>query len=192
MARYGYARVSTEKQRHSLPIQVKRLEDSGCDRVIVEVASAVTCAPRQSLESLIEMLRPGDCIVVDGMSRLSRNIEHGTSLARRIFDAGAVIEDLGTIGFYRGDVVGEVEEATLAVAFLPGYLDAKWCANDAAEGIAVAKAAGRYAGRKPIDIDPGALAAARAAVDAGTATVAGVCSQLGISRSTWYRMLRAA
>lgn len=56
-----------------------------------------------------------------------------------------------------------------------------------AEGIAIAKAAGKYKGRKPVEIDWTAFEAVYAEVENGKRTSRSAMEQLGLKQNTYYR-----
>ena len=56
------------------------------------------------------------------------------------------------------------------------------------DGIEIAKKAGKYKGRKPIDVDKYEFARLRREVLAGERTHASVVKKLGISRTTYYKL----
>lgn len=67
----GFARVSTDGQDHAL--QVRALEEYGCDTIITETASGKTMV-RKGLENLKRALRRGDTLVIWKLDRLGREV----------------------------------------------------------------------------------------------------------------------
>lgn len=74
----GYARVSTEEQ--SLDMQIAALEQAGCQVILSEQISGAA-KRRPQLERAIEMLRPGDVLVVWSIDRIARSL---SDLFRRV------------------------------------------------------------------------------------------------------------
>ena len=80
MARYGYARVSTDDQ--DLTVQRAALKKAGCDIILEEKVSGTTRQGREKLELVIQLANTGDTIVCTRMDRLARsnidfqNIQH--------------------------------------------------------------------------------------------------------------------
>ncbi len=64
----GYARVSTLDQDPAL--QLDALTAAGCHRIFVDKASG-KLASRPALDNLLEHLRPGDTVVVCGLTALA-------------------------------------------------------------------------------------------------------------------------
>ena len=71
MAKYGYARVSTDDQ--DLTVQRGALKAAKCDIVREEKKSGTSREGRKELETLLSFLRPGDTLVVTRIDRLARS-----------------------------------------------------------------------------------------------------------------------
>jgi len=69
----GYARVSTAEQNADL--QTDELTSAGCYEVFVDHASGVLDR-RPELDKVLELLRPGDTLVVWRLDRLGRSLRH--------------------------------------------------------------------------------------------------------------------
>ena len=82
MARYGYARVSSEDQ--SLAVQEDRLRSAGCDVVRGEHASGASREGRSELALLLQFIRPGDTLVVTRIDRLARSVADLQDLVREL------------------------------------------------------------------------------------------------------------
>lgn len=84
---YGYARVSTQKQ--SLERQLYNIGISGyaCDRIFTDKYTGKTMN-RAEFKKLLAIVKPGDTIVFDSVSRMSRNSAEGVSLYDELFDKG--------------------------------------------------------------------------------------------------------
>ena len=72
MAKYGYARVSTNEQ--DLSIQLDALKAAGCEIIRAEKQSGTTTEKRSELANLLELLRHGDELVVTRIDRLARSV----------------------------------------------------------------------------------------------------------------------
>lgn len=84
---YGYARVSTRKQK--LDRQVRNILAKYPDaEIIEETYTGTKYYGRKELERLIKKIRPGDTIVVDEVSRLSRNEDEGVALYTDLYEQG--------------------------------------------------------------------------------------------------------
>lgn len=79
MKLYGYCRISTRKQ--NIERQVRNILAVFPDAIIVrEIYTGTKFQGRKELEKLLKIVRPGDTIVFDSVSRMSRNAEEGFQL----------------------------------------------------------------------------------------------------------------
>ncbi len=94
MARkYGYCRISTKQQ--SIERQVRNIKAVHPDVIIVkEVYTGTKFQGRKDLERILKVVEPGDTIVFDSVSRMSRNAEEGFSLYEKLFYEGVELEFL--------------------------------------------------------------------------------------------------
>ncbi len=180
MAAYGYARVSTTDQ--DLTLQMMALYAAGCVVVRTETASGTTTEGRRELTTLLEFLRPGDELVVTRIDRLARSIADLQDIVRTLKAKGVSLKateqpiDTGTAaGKAFLDMLGVFAE-----------FETNLRKERQLEGIARAKAAGIYKGRKPfIDADQ----VRRLAGDGLGATQ--IARRLKIGRASVYRILNA-
>lgn len=84
---YGYCRVSTQKQ--SLERQVRNIKNNYDDAVIVQEAYTGTKVEgRKEFNKLLKTVKPGDTIIFDSVSRMSRNAEEGYKLYEELYNKG--------------------------------------------------------------------------------------------------------
>lgn len=84
---YGYARISTKKQ--SIERQVRNIKEAYPDAVILQEAYTGTKVQgRKELDKLLRTVKPGDCIVFDSVSRMSRNAQEGYELYESLYTKG--------------------------------------------------------------------------------------------------------
>lgn len=87
MCIYGYCRISTAKQK--IDRQIKNiLEFEPEAKIIQEVYTGTKFQGRQELDKLLKRIKPGDTIIFDEVSRMSRNADEGIALYLKLFDAG--------------------------------------------------------------------------------------------------------
>lgn len=86
----GYARVSKLEQDNEL--QLRALRAAGVRKILEEKRSAVK--HRAQLEQLLEMLRPGDTLVVYKLDRLARSVRDLLNIVARIEAAGATFRSI--------------------------------------------------------------------------------------------------
>ena len=89
--RYGYARVSTKDQDAGL--QEDAVRDYGIDHFYRDVISGTTTS-RPQLDALLEMLMPGDTLVIWKLDRLGRSLSHLALLSDELRSRGVRLVSL--------------------------------------------------------------------------------------------------
>ena len=89
---YGYCRVSTTHQR--ITRQVTNILTVYPSAVIVKEFFSGTTQNRPNWETLINRALPGDTIVFDSVSRMSRNAEEGFKDYKALYEKGIKLEFL--------------------------------------------------------------------------------------------------
>lgn len=179
MSKVGYGRVSTEDQ--SLDVQIEKLTEAGCSKIFTDIASGSN-TKRKGYLVLLDYLRSGDTLVVTRIDRIARSVLDLQKLVINLRDNGiqllAIEQPIST-----DSASGKAFLDMLAV-FAEFELNIR--KERQSEGIAAAKAAGRYKGRKPLPNDiqneVNNLYAQRYSISA-------IARELKISRNSVYRML---
>ena len=178
---YGYARVSTTDQ--DLSVQEAALKAAGCQVVRSEKVSGTTREGRTELATLLDFIRADDVLMVTRIDRLARSIGDLQDIVRALRAKGATlrateqpIDTSSAAGKCFLDMLGVFAE-----------FETNLRKERQAEGIAKAKEAGVYKGRKP-SIDAGAVKEL-AAQGIGATDIA---KRLGIARASVYRLLSGA
>jgi DNA invertase Pin-like site-specific DNA recombinase len=178
MTTYGYARVSTTDQ--DLSIQVEALRKAGCDVIREEKRSGTTREGRQELDTLLQFLRSGDTLMVTRIDRLARSIADLQDIVRALKAKGLALKateqpiDTGTAaGKAFLDMLGVFAE-----------FETNLRKERQLEGIAKAKQAGVYKGRKP-SIEPAKVRELQAEGLGAT----DIAKRLGIGRASVYRVM---
>lgn len=83
---YGYCRVSTMKQ--SIERQIRNIKAEYPNAVIVTDEYTGTKLDRPGWTKLYKQLQPGDTVVFDQVSRMSRDAEEGFSVYEELFNKG--------------------------------------------------------------------------------------------------------
>ena len=84
---YGYCRISTAKQ--SIERQIRNIRKAFPQSVIFqEVFTGTKTEGRKQWAQLLKVIRSGDTIVFDSVSRMSRNATEGFALYKQLFDSG--------------------------------------------------------------------------------------------------------
>lgn len=83
---YGYARISTMKQ--NIERQIANIKKEYPNAIIVTEEYTGTKINRPAFDKLIKNIKPGDTIVFDEVSRMSRNAEDGFKLYEQLYNMG--------------------------------------------------------------------------------------------------------
>ena len=81
---YAYCRIS--KPTQSIDRQIRNIKEKYPDAVIVQEAYTGTRLDRPQWTNLLKKLKPGDLIVFDSVSRMSRNAEDGFAIYEELFN----------------------------------------------------------------------------------------------------------
>jgi DNA invertase Pin-like site-specific DNA recombinase len=175
--RIGYQRVSTVDQNTD-----RQLDGVELDKLFTDKASGKDIN-RPQLARAIEYLRDGDTLVVHSMDRLARNLEDLRRLVRELTGHGVKVEFVKENLTFAGD---DSPMNTLLLSMLGAVaeFERSMILERQREGIALAKAAGKYKGRKAAltDEQAGELRARLAAGEPVTA----LAKEFGVSRQTVY------
>ena len=178
----GYARTSTTEQVAGLDAQKRELEAQGCAEIFFEQVSSVQ--KRNELERLLRFIRKGDALVVTKLDRLARSIPDLVRIVEALESKEATLtildmnlETSSPIGKLLLNLVGSIAQFEREIML-----------QRQREGISVAKAEGRYKGRKPTARSKSDEVFALR--DRGLPT-AEIAQQLSISRASTYRILAA-
>jgi DNA invertase Pin-like site-specific DNA recombinase len=180
----GYARTSTADQTAGLAAQDRDLRAAGCERLFSEQISA-TATSRPQLAAALAYVREGDVLVVTRPDRLARSTAEllaiEADLTRR--GIGLVILSLGGAPL---DTRSATARVTLTILAAVAEFERALMCERQREGIAKARAEGRYRGRQPT--------ARKQAGQINTLRAEGVsaseiANRLGVSRASVYRVL---
>lgn len=180
----GYARTSTLDQTAGLDAQERELAAAGCERVYVEQVSSVDVGERQELARALDNLRQGDALVVTKLDRLARSMAHLMGLLGTIEAKGATLRilamnlDTGTpTGRLMLNVLGSVAQFEREIML-----------ERQREGIAKAKAAGKYKGRAPT---ARAKQPQIAELSEQGVSLSEIARRLGIGKASVHRILKS-
>jgi DNA invertase Pin-like site-specific DNA recombinase len=136
-------------------------------------------------QRMLAFARQGDTIVVESISRFARNTKDLLELMEKLTAKG--------VGFISKKEAIDTGTPTgkfmLTVFAAVAELEREYILQRQREGIAVAKQAGKYKGRKPID--RAGLQPVLEEYHKGLLTAAQAMRKMGVSRSTFYRLLAA-
>lgn len=177
----GYARVSTEEQ--NLDLQRDALKRAEVARVFEDHASGVS-KYRPGLDAALDMLGPGDSLVVWKLDRLGRSLPHLIGLVQSLGERDIGFQSLsenidtttagGRLVFHLMGALAEFERSLIV--------------ERTKAGMASARSRGRHLGRNP-SLNPSKVEHARMLIEGG-ASVSDTARTLNVGRSTLYRALR--
>ena len=180
----GYARTSTLDQKAGIEAQVRDLQAAGCERLFQEQVSSVDVANREQLAIALDFIREGDALVVTKLDRLARSVAPLMTILDALNAKGASLRILN-MGIDTSTPTGKL---MLTVLSGVAEFERDIMLERQREGIAKAKAEGKYKGRKP-------TAQARAedvmALKAQGVGASEIAKRLGIGRASVYRILGA-
>ncbi|KOA73612.1 recombinase family protein [Bacillus sp. S2(2019)] len=136
---YGYARVSTAEQ--SLEVQLQALTQVGVNKIYKDKATGKN-GNRVGLQALLTILETGDTLVVTKLDRIARNIKEGIALLEELTERGIKLHVLN-MGLFDGTATSKLlRNILLSVAEWE-----KEILERQREGIALARAQGKYKGK---------------------------------------------
>jgi DNA invertase Pin-like site-specific DNA recombinase len=177
----GYARTSTVDQVAGLEAQVRDLKAAGAEKVFSERLSSV--AKREQLEQALEFCRDGDVLIVTKLDRLARSMADLVAITSRLSSKGIELRILAM----QLDTATPTGKLMLNLMGSFAEFEREIMLERQREGVAKAKAAGKYKGRVPT--------ARRQSAEVFKLRREGmkpeqIASQLGISRASIFRILQ--
>jgi DNA invertase Pin-like site-specific DNA recombinase len=179
----GYARTSTVDQVAGFEAQSKELSAAGCEKIFQEQVSSVTV--RLQLQSALEFVRDGDIFVVTKLDRLARSVADLMAILQALERKRVAVRILN-LGM---DIQTPTGKLMLTVLGGVAQFEREMMLERQREGIAKAKSAGKYKGRKRTAPDRRQHVLRLAAEGA---TKISISRQLGIGEAAVYRILAVA
>jgi DNA invertase Pin-like site-specific DNA recombinase len=181
--RIGYKRVSTVEQNTA-----RQLDGVAVGKVFEDKASGKDRA-RPQLQTALEFCREGDTLVVHSMDRLARNLSDLRLLVNELTTRGVAVEFVKEHLTFTGED-SPMSNLLLSMLGAVAEFERALLLERQREGIALAKAEGKYKGRKQ------SLSAAEVRelvnrATAGDESKTALAQEFGISRETLYAYLRA-
>jgi len=183
----GYARTSTTDQEAGLDAQMRALGEAGCEKVFSERVSSIA-VQRPQLAAALEFAREGDTLVVAKPDRLARSVADLLTIVARLEGRGVALLVL-SMGGQPVDTRTPTGKLMLTMLGAVAEFERGLMLERQREGIAKAKAEGRYKGRKPT---ARAKASEVLAMHALGVPVVEIARRLAIGPASAFRILRAA
>lgn len=180
----GYARTSTTDQKAGLEAQLRDLRGAGCTKIFQEEISSVG-GKRQELERALDYVREGDVLVVTKLDRLARSVADLVAITARLKEKGVELKVLA-IALDTSSPTGKLMLNLLGSI---AEFERELMLERQREGIAKAKAEGKYKGRTPT-----ARSKAEDVIRLRREGMAPmeIVKAVGISRASVFRILKEA
>jgi DNA invertase Pin-like site-specific DNA recombinase len=178
----GYGRTSTLEQQAGLDAQYRDLTAAGCEKIFHEQVSAV--GKRPQLEAALDFIREHDTLIVTKLDRLARSTQHLLEIAERVKGKGADLSILN-LGADTSTATGKLMFTIIGAI---GCFERELMLERQREGVARAKAEGKYKGRKPT---ARAKSAEIKSLKSDGVRPVEIARRLGIGRASVYRALAA-
>jgi DNA invertase Pin-like site-specific DNA recombinase len=178
----GYARFSTVDQEAGFQAQIRALKATGCEKVFSEKVSSV--AQREQLEAALDYVREGDSLVVTRLDRLARSVAHLVAIGERLEAKGVALKVL--------EQAIDTSTSTRRLMFnmlgAIAQFEREVMLERQREGVAKAKAEGKYKGRAPTARAKAPQVLRLHSEGVGPTEIA---KRVGIGRASVYRILEA-
>ncbi|MCP9227919.1 recombinase family protein [Bacillus mycoides] len=194
--KFGYVRVSSKDQNEER--QIQNMKDLGIeDRDIFIDKESGKNMERENYQMLKRLVRTGDTIVFDSLTRLGRNM-NDTLEEFRYYEKHKVnlqfikepYINVNYIGENTNDVIqSAIQKATLTILSAFAEKERIDIKQRQAEGIALARKRGKHLGRPPVEITEEFIKAYKE-WKSGSITAVGAMKKYGIKRSSFYKLAK--
>ncbi len=183
MSKIGYIRVSTEHQETARQQEI--MSTYHTDRIFSEKLSGAT-TDRPQLKAMLDYVREGDTLYVESISRLGRSTKDLLNIIDTLTDKGVtLVSHKESI-----DTDTPTGKFMLTVFAALSQLEREQLKQRQREGIEIAKAQGKYTGRKPIPIDWDKFSKLYGEWKAKHITGRDFMRRMELSANTFYRRVR--
>ena len=183
MSKIGYIRVSTIEQETAR--QEELLKSYGLDKVFEEKASGKN-TERPELKKMLDYLREDDILYVESISRLSRSIR----------DLLSIVDTLNEKSVQLVVIKENIDTTTpqgrfvLSIFAALSELEREQILQRQKEGIAIAKAQGKYIGKQFKRIDEEVFLKSFTKWEAGDITARKFAELIGLTPNSLYRRIK--
>ena len=191
---FGYVRVSSDDQNEAR--QVEKMRELGIDErhIFIDKKSGKDFE-REQYRAMMAMLREGDLVCIASLDRLGRNYrEMGQEweAITKVKKADILVLDMADILDTRKktDLTGTlISDLVVRLLSYVAEKERESIRARQAEGIAIAKAQGKYQGRKAITVDKEQFEKLYAEVIRGERTNRYVMQKMDLKPNTYYRLV---
>jgi DNA invertase Pin-like site-specific DNA recombinase len=180
----GYARTSTVEQVAGFEAQIRELKQAGCEQIFQEQVSSV--AQRTELDNALKYVRNTDTLIVTKLDRLARSTQHLLMIVEELDKKGVGLRILH-FGGSEIDTKSSSGKLMLTMFGAMAEYERSLMLERQREGIAKAKAEGKYKGRSPV---PEQTVARLIELRNAGVKPSEIAKQLSLGRSTVYRLIK--
>ena len=188
----GYVRVSTKEQNEAR--QIQSMTDAGVEKIYMDKQSGKDFE-RPEYQKMIAELKEGDILVLHSLDRLGRNydciIEEWHRITKTI-KADIIVLDMPLLDTTAkgNDLTGTfIADMVLQILSYVATAERENIRKRQAEGIAIAKAEGKYKGRQPKKIEEALWNNNFELYEIGELTKTQFARNVGVSRVTLDKLL---
>lgn len=179
----GYIRVSTAEQNENR--QVIMMAEQQTERNFIDKQSGKN-ADRPALKEMLSFVREGDTVVVESISRLARSTRDLLTIVDTLTQ-----KNVNFISLKESiDTTTPTGRFTLTIFAALAELERETTLQRQSEGIAIAKAEGKYKGRQPIKIDEEQFRKVCKRWRNGEITATKAMDLLSVKPNTFYRRVK--
>ena len=187
----GYVRVSTIEQNEAR--QIEAMKTDGVEKIYMYKKSGKDFN-RPEYQKMIASLHKGDILIIHSIDRLGRNYEEIIAEWRKItkeIEADIIVQDMPLLNTTQNkDLTGTlIADIVLQLLSYVAQRERENIRQRQKEGIAIAKAQGKYKGRSKKEINKDLFEETKRSWQMGEITKAQFAETIGVSRSTLYKLL---
>ena len=179
----GYIRVSTEEQNEAR--QIEAMKNAGAEQLYIDKKSGKN-ADRPELKRMLSFIRKGDTVITESISRIARNTKDLLNIVEELTEKG--------VGFISQKEAIDTSTAQgkfmLTVFGAMAELERASILERQKEGIAIAKAEGKYKGKPKMEIDKERFTTLCKKWRAGEITATEAMREMGMKPNTFYRRVK--
>jgi DNA invertase Pin-like site-specific DNA recombinase len=187
----GYVRVSTVDQNEAR--QIEAMKADGIEKIYIDKKSGKDFN-RPEYQRMISELQKGDTLVIHSIDRLGRNYEEIIEEWRRItkeIEANVIVQDMPLLNTCQNkDLTGTlIADIVLQLLSYVAQRERENIRQRQKEGIAIAKAQGKYKGRAKREINKKLFEETKLRWQNEEITKVQFAEIMGVSRGTLYKLL---
>lgn len=179
----GYVRVSAADQNPQRQLEVL----GECHKIFTDKISGESRAKRKALADLLEYIRDDDTVRIASMDRLGRDTRDLYNIVAEITDKGAAVEFVNENITVDKNGASPMDSLVLGILAAFAEFERRRIKERQAEGIAIAKAKGKYAQQPALSDDD--IDQVKALVELGHPKTH-IARQFQVSRQTIYNALK--